>query len=136
MVFADTLYWVAIIRPGDQWERPATEARRQLGNVILLTTDEILTEFLSALSKGGATLRRQAVKMVQAILANPNVKVLPQTRYSFLNGLRLYGKRYDKTYSLTDCISMYAMRSEAVTDVLTNDQHFEQEGFNILIESD
>jgi predicted nucleic acid-binding protein len=38
-----------------------------------------------------------------------------------------------KEYSLTDCISMKAMRSESVSDVLTNDHHFEQEGFNILM---
>jgi predicted nucleic acid-binding protein len=36
-------------------------------------------------------------------------------------------------YSLTDCISMNAMRAEALTEVLTNDHHFEQEGFTVLM---
>jgi predicted nucleic acid-binding protein len=35
-------------------------------------------------------------------------------------------------YSLTDCISMQTMRREALTEVLTNDRHFEQEGFRAL----
>ena len=43
-----------------------------------------------------------------------------------------YEARPDKGYSLTDCISMQAMRREELTDVLTNDRHFEQEGFRAL----
>jgi len=100
--------------------------------VRLLTTDEVLTEFLAALSCGGERFRGQAVKMVRAILDNPNVKVLPQSRDSFLRGVDLYEQRLDKEYSLTDCISMNAMRSECITEVLTNDRHFAQEGFHVL----
>lgn len=132
-VFADTLYWIAIIRPKDQWGEPARRARSSLGNVRLLTTDEVLAEFLAALSAGGENLRRQAARMVRAILDDPNVKVLPQSRDSFLRGVELYEQRLDKAYSLTDCISMNAMRSESVSQVLTNDHNFRQEGFDVLI---
>jgi predicted nucleic acid-binding protein len=62
-----------------------------------------------------------------------NVRVLPQTRLSFDSGFRLYENRIDKKYSLTDCISMEAMRSHDLNKVLTNDHHFEQEGYTILI---
>ena len=58
--------------------------------------------------------------------------VLPQTHDSFLEGLALYESRLDKAYSLTDCISMQVMRREGLTDVLTNDHHFTQEGFHII----
>jgi predicted nucleic acid-binding protein len=58
--------------------------------------------------------------------------VVPQTRRSFLDGFALYRARPDKGYSLTDCISMATMRRSALTDVLTNDRHFEQEGFHAL----
>jgi predicted nucleic acid-binding protein len=51
---------------------------------------------------------------------------------SFLSGLQLYGTRLDKGYSLTDCISMQTLWSIGITDVLTNDVHFEQEGFRAL----
>lgn len=37
-----------------------------------------------------------------------------------------------KEYSLTDCVSMQAMRREGLIDVLSNDHHFTQEGFHIL----
>ena len=132
-VFADTLYWVAIIKPGDPWQESAKQASSSLGEVRRVTTDEVLVEVLAALSKGGERIRRMAVKAVQQILANPNVKVLPQSRDSFLRGVGLYEQRLDKEYTLTDCISMNAMRAESVTKILTNDHHFKQEGLDVLI---
>ena len=41
-------------------------------------------------------------------------------------------RRLDKGFSLTDCISMQSMRREGLSDVLTNDWHFEQEGFRAV----
>jgi len=46
--------------------------------------------------------------------------------------MSLYEARPDKGYSLTDCISMQTMRREGITEVLTDDRHFEQEGFHAL----
>lgn len=63
---------------------------------------------------------------------NHLVIVIPQSRESFLAGLQLYRARPDKGYSLTDCILMVTMRREGLTDALTNDRHFEQEGFRAL----
>lgn len=60
------------------------------------------------------------------------VAIVPQTTDSFLTGLDLYRTRLDKGYSLTDCISMQTMRQRGIADVLTNDRHFEQEGFHAL----
>lgn len=57
---------------------------------------------------------------------------MPQTHENFLAGLDLYKARADKGYSLTDCISMIAMRERNLTEVLTHDHHFTQEGFTSL----
>lgn len=132
-VFVDTLYWVAIVRPNDPWQAAAKRAKSSVGNVLMVCTDEILTEFLNALSPGGEYIRKKAVEIVKKILDNPNVKVIPQSRDSFLKGLELYEQRADKAYSLTDCISMNIMAKESITEVLTNDRHFEQEGYVVLI---
>lgn len=131
-VFADSHYWIAIVRPVDQYAKAAKTARASLGDLFIVTTDEVLTEFLTALSSG-AHMRNQAAKMVRAILDNPNVKVFPQTRDSFLKGLTFYENRSDKNYSLTDCISINAMRAESLVEVLTSDRHFDQERFTVLI---
>lgn len=131
-VFADSHYWIAIVNLDDPWAKVAKAAKLALGEVCIVTTDEVLTEFLAALSRG-ERMRKQAAKMVHAILENPNVKVIPQTRESFLKGLAFYENRSDKEYSLTDCISMNVIRAESLAEVLTNDHHFEQEGFTVLI---
>ena len=131
-VFADSHYWIALAKPRDQWEEAAKAARALLGEALIVTTDEVLTEFLAALSSV-KHLRSQAAKMVRYILENPNVKVIPQTRDSFLKGLTFYESRNDKQYSLIDCISMNVMKTESLLEVLTHDHHFEQEGYTVLI---
>ena len=132
-VFADTSYWIGTAKPRDQWAEAAREAKTRLGDVFLVTTDEVLVEFLSFLAKRGPKLREIAAKVVRAVLSNPNIKVVQQSRGSFLKGLELYEQRADKHYSLVDCISMNAMRAEDIHEVLTSDDHFTQEGFQVLI---
>jgi uncharacterized protein len=132
-VFADTLYWIATVKPGDPYAAPAKDARKAVEPCILVTTDEVLSEFVTAFREGGSFLREKAVRTVRAIHKNPNVRVVVQSRESFLRALDRFSKRPDKTYSLTDCSSMNAMDSEGIRDVLTHDHHFEQEGYNALI---
>ncbi len=78
-VFADTLHWVASITPGDPWYGPTLRAVAALGAAHLVTTEEVLVEFLSAYAGHGAYLRQEAMKTVRAILANIHVTVRPQT---------------------------------------------------------
>ena len=131
--FADTLYWLAVVSPSDPWKESAERAKGSLGPARLVTTDEVLAEFLAALGKGGPILRHKAAETVRAIMKNVNVTVVPQSRDSFLRALDRYEGRHDKAYSLTDCSSMNVMDQEDIRDVLTNDHHFEQEGYNVLI---
>jgi predicted nucleic acid-binding protein len=80
-------------------------------------------------------LRGKAATLVHNLQSNPTVDVLPQTRADFDSALAFYESRPDKDYSLTDCRSMLAMKSLALTEALTNDRHFTQEGFTILFPS-
>lgn len=132
-VFADAAYWVALANPLDQWHARAKHVSLGLGPHRIFTTDEVLTEFLNFFSERGETLRASAVAQVAKVFSNPNVVVLPQSRDSFSAGRELYENRPDKGYSLTDCISMQAMREHQLTEALTPDRHFEQEGFVALM---
>lgn len=132
-VFVDTQYWIAVTRPDDSWAVSAKKAKANLENPFLITTDEVLVEFLNALAGCGEHLRLTATKMVGAILDNPNVRVIPQSRNSFLKGVEFYKNRHDKAYSLTDCVSIITMKDQSIFKVLTNDHHFEQEGYEILM---
>jgi predicted nucleic acid-binding protein len=133
LVFADTLYWGATLNPNDQYRAQAVRAREALGEFHLVTTDEVLTEFLDGLAQRGRHLRQAAVRAVCMILGDPRVTVHPQSHTSFLAGLELYAQRYDKGYSLVDCISMSTMRQQGIAQVLTSDRHFVQEGFEVVL---
>jgi len=133
LVFADTLYWGAVLHPLDQYRAQVVRTRRALGEVRLVTTEEVLTELLDGLAQRGTHLREAAARAVRTILRDRRVTVHPQSHDSFLAGLRLYEERKDKGYSLVDCISMATMRAEGISEVLTNDRHFTQEGFTIVL---
>lgn len=133
LVFADTLYWGAALHPHDQYRVRVISAREALGEVHLVTTDEVLTELLDGLAQRGTHLREAAARAVRRILDDRRVTVHPQSRESFLAGLRFYEQRNDKGYSLVDCISMTTMLRHGIVEVLTNDHHFIQEGFRVVL---
>ncbi|MEK6406859.1 MAG: PIN domain-containing protein [Acidobacteriota bacterium] len=134
VVFADTSYWVAVMDPRDQWHDQAVAIGKSLENDLLLTTDEVLIELLAFFSAFDPRMRQYLAEFVRDLLANQtHVDVVEQSRESFLAGLALYEKRPDKSYSLVDCISMQLMKAEGLTDALTSDGHFFQEGFTILL---
>ena len=123
-VFADTLYWLAIL----------FLAMRGLRSPTLVTTEEVLSEFLTAVSAHGDHARRLACRLVREILNDPGIEVVAQSHESFLAGLALHERRPDKEYSLVDCISMNVMRQRRVQEILTHDRHFSQEGFVRLLD--
>lgn len=132
-VFVDTVYWIARASSKDSWHGSAQRAYNRLpADAGLVTTDEVLTEFLTSFSRD-RSMREQAAEFVRKVMANRRVDVVPQTRDSFLKGLDRYEERIDKGYSMQDCISMTVMESMSITDVLTRDRHFAQEGFTTLM---
>ena len=132
-LFADTFYWIALVYRWDPWHARVTAwSDTLLDEDLVWTTDAVLTELLAALSAAGPYVRQETVMLVEGLLDDPSVRVVEGTRAQFLEGLALYRARSDKAYSLTDCMSMQVMRREGLTDVLTNDHHFTQEGFHIL----
>jgi len=133
-IFADAFYWIALLNRREEWYGQVVAVSRALGDRLLITTEWVLAEFLAFLQCCGASTRQRATQRTRRILDDPNVYVLSPSQATFLDGLDLYERRQDKQYSLTDCILMQVMRREGLTDVLTNDHHFEQEGFRILFQ--
>jgi predicted nucleic acid-binding protein len=132
-VFADTFYWIAFTNVQDLAHERAKGFTRSSMPGTICTTEEVLIEYLNFFAGWGPHFRRKASINVQNMQESQTVQIVPQTPASFLAGLSLYRARLDKGYSLTDCISiMQTMRAEGITEVLTNDMHFEQEGFRAL----
>ena len=132
-IFADTFYWTASINSADDWHDQVLAITATLVPAKIVTTEEVLSETLTFFSTYGTRMRQRAYQLVQGLSSNPKIEVIHQTHESFLAGLNLYQARPDKEYSLIDCISMQTLRELGITEVLTHDRHFTQEGFVILL---
>lgn len=117
----------------DQWHEHAQAAGKLVAEAKLITTEGLLVELLNFFSEYGEKPRRGAVTQAEGILISANIEVIPQSHDSFMAGLTLYKARPDKGYSLTDCISMHAMRERGIDEISTHDDHFRQEGFTVLL---
>ena len=133
IVFVDSLYWIALINPKDQWHSVTVEAKKRYGSAKFVTTEAVLIEVLNYFSTYGARFRFISSQVTRAILDDPDIEVLPIHSSLFLSGLNLDEQTLDKGYSMVDCISMMAMKNRDISEVLTHDKHFSQEGFNILL---
>ena len=133
-IFGDAGYFIALLVPRDQWHGDAVALRQEARDAKIVTTDEVLSEYLAAISDKGEVLRKRAVQSVMNMhRVRRSFEVLPQTRASFNRGLRLYDQRSDKSYSLIDCISMGTMIEQGISEVLTFDVDFQREGrFTVL----
>ena len=65
LVFADTLYWGAVLHPHDQYRAQVIRARAALGEIRLVTTDEVLAELLDGLAERGSHLQEAASRAVR-----------------------------------------------------------------------
>jgi predicted nucleic acid-binding protein len=88
-VFVDTFYWIALLHRKDAGHKAVLEYSRAFTSTFV-TTDEVLTEVL-AFTSSDLALRREASRAVRHIVTAGNVRVLPQSRGSFLDGLSLRG---------------------------------------------
>jgi predicted nucleic acid-binding protein len=132
--FADTFYWIALFSPKDAWHERVLAFSLSVGPCHLYTTEEVLSEFLTFCSAAGPQTRQQAAELVRSLFNDPGVTVIRQGHASFLKALGLYEARLDKRYSLTDCSSMVVMKRQRLSEALTNDRHFTQEGLQILFQ--
>lgn len=132
-VFVDTNYLGALINPKDQWHQRARQVQRQIGVVYLVTSEWVLMETLNHFAERGKWLRQAAAQMAHHLAEDNEVEVVMAAHENYRAGLALYEARLDKGYSLTDCVSMNLLRERGMSEVLTHDQHFAQEGFTVLL---
>jgi len=131
--FVDTSYLIAFTSPRDKHHALAMKLSRSFESIRLLTTGEVLVEYLNHFSARGTALRNLAMQAVGLLVADSRITVFPQTREAFRAACDFYRARRDKEFSLTDCVSMNRMRAERIDEIRTSDHHFEQEGFTILL---
>jgi uncharacterized protein len=133
-VFADASYWIGLLDPKDQLHSAALAASQGLSGTRLVTSEMVLVEVLNGLAKF-TPLRATVFTAVDAILADPNTEVVPQTAILFKQALAFARKHQDKQWGMTDCASFVIMQQRGISEALTYDVHFEQAGFVALLRS-
>ena len=132
-VLCDTSYFVALINSKDALHELALALSDELENTQLITPREVTIECLNFFASFDPSLRAAACDVLRDFETRQNTLVIESSRVSYLEALELYQARGDKTYSLTDCLSMDLARARQISDILTCDEHFRQEGFNALM---
>ena len=135
-VFADTGYWIAMSNPGDDLHSKAVSIANHLGDALIVTSQMVLAEFLTEMSRRGEFMRKVAVSAVKDILDDSHVQVIPQSDEQFHIAFELYASRSDKQWSLTDCASFLIMEDHDINEALAYDHNFEQAGFIPLLRED
>lgn len=130
IVFVDTSYYIALVNSRDEFAQSAYRFSASYEGTFL-TTAWVITELANFLAKSAN--RRLFLDLLAELERDHLVEIVPSTPELYERGLRLYRKRPDKDWSLTDCISFETMREQSVADALTSDHHFEQAGFNVLL---
>lgn len=129
-VFADTVYYLALLNPRDPYAPAAAQFTAGFSGAIV-TSAWLLTEVANALARGAN--RALFVQLYGGLADDRRVMIVPPALDLFEEGIEFYAKRPDKEWSLTDCISFIIMREHGLTSALTADHHFEQAGFTVLL---
>ncbi len=131
--FVDTVCWIALLNKDDEIHEQADIEYKSLlkSGMRLITTTSVLNEVANALSR--PEFRPAVVKFYDSIRESPLINIIFTDQELWRRGWRRYRERLDKAWSLTDCLSMVVMEREKVKSILTNDHHFEQMGFKILL---
>src|SRR5438105_8866212 len=99
-VFADTVYFAALLSSRDRYHQQASE----LADLVteLVTTEFVLLELADGIA--ASTNRDQFLRTRESLATGKGVTIVPATHELFDEGVRLYADRPDKSWSLTDCI--------------------------------
>lgn len=101
-------------------------------NKKFLTHSYVLAELI-ALALIRRFPRPAVLAFVMDLLDNPDIEVVWVDEQLHREAMKLLMERQDKTYSLCDAVSFVLMRQRGITEALTTDRHFEQEGFVKLL---
>ena len=132
-VFVDTSDFVAILNKHDALHGKALSVESKIRDVRKVTTEFVLIEVLNYFSEYRFDIKEYVANSVRRLIDENKIEIVLCSSMRFMDGFTLYSSRLDKGYSLTDCISMNVMREFGITDILTNDDHFVQEGFSVLL---
>lgn len=101
---------------------------------VRLTTSYVLAELIP-LCHVRKLNRKKTLAFVEILVSNPLIEIVWVDENLHNQAFELLKERLDKTYSLCDAVSFIIMHERKISEALTTDRHFKQEGFIKLLES-
>ncbi len=134
-VFLDTSGLVAVVNTDDEWHIRAESVWQQLiaTDVPLVTTSLVLIELGDGLSR--IHQRPLALKLYDRFRNSTRVELIQVTPDVEASAWQLFRQRPDKEWGVTDCASFAVMSERGIQRAFTTDHHFEQAGFERLLDS-
>jgi uncharacterized protein len=133
LCFIDTVCWIALLNRQDSLHRPADQLykNQMRSGCRFLTTSTVIEETANALCD--PVFKPSVITFFHNIENSSRVEIVFVDPVLWSKGWALYEQRTDKSWSLTDCISLEVMRERGIHDALTSDRHFVQAGFAALL---
>ena len=126
-VAADTSFLFPLLYAQDTRHEMALQLADEFSDAFMVTTDGVLSELLSLMSK--QSLRPIALAFVDLMWAdNSRYEVVLQTEDSLRRGIARYRSQTSGSPSLVDCMLMNVMDERRIRDVLAFDRDFRHVG--------
>jgi hypothetical protein len=132
-VFVDTSALIAMCHYRDQFYHQATKIFQKLliERYKFVTTRAVVFELGNAFST--ASVKPLFLRLIDQIHNSSKWTIISIDEQLFENGLARLRQMNDKDWSLVDCISMVVAEDMGISEIFTNDHHFEQAGFIRLL---
>ena len=99
---------------------------------VRFTHNYVLAELVALCNARGLD-RGVTLGFITALTDDPAIMMVWVGQKEHRSAIEFLGARQDKKYSLCDAMSFLVMEQHAMTEALTTDHHFEQEGFTRLL---
>ena len=132
-VFADACFWIARLNERDALHEIALLLSETVDPDRIVTSELVLGEVLNFFAELGPHKRRAAVALARELRDSPDVEVVSLSDVRFWDTVNFYHSRPDQEWGLVDCASFQLMARRNIREALTNDHHFTQAGFTILM---
>jgi predicted nucleic acid-binding protein len=134
-LFVDTSGWAHLADPRQSRHARAASVYRsaRADGQRIITTNLVLMELAALLASPLRLPKPVCIAFIRDLRHSPRIEVTRIEEDTEIAAWNLWEARADKTWSLVDCASFLLMQSEGVTDVLTDDHHFEQAGFRAVL---
>ena len=134
-VFADTSGWASFFVDTEPYHAKARRLMEQWQEKTrrVVTTNYVLSELLPLLTMRFHVRRERALNLIEIIRLDRLVEIVHIDESLDAEAWKLLENRLDKVWSLVDAASFVVMKNRRITEALTTDHHFEQEGFTRLL---